>query len=157
MVIDSLTTKFNDYRRQVLQRLRDRKVLAVDVTSMRKKMVEHLLTVNEKQFDLKQSPGGIVDIEFLAQYLVLAYSNNHEILAKWSDNINIFTELAELTIIDPKLAINLINSYEFFRNLTHIRSLLGLNNKINKTEEVEYYSQVVQEAYQKFLNVSTCL
>ncbi len=151
---EGLTLKFNAYRRQVLESKRDLTALANDVSAMRLKMVEHLLSVKEFEFDLKHSPGGIVDIEFLAQYFVLAYSSKNEILAKWSDNINIFSELSDLTIVSPKLAVKMIKSYEYFRILTHKRSLLSLNNKVTKTEEIEYYAEIVKQAYHEFLKVN---
>ncbi|MCF1438126.1 MAG: bifunctional [glutamate--ammonia ligase]-adenylyl-L-tyrosine phosphorylase/[glutamate--ammonia-ligase] adenylyltransferase, partial [Shewanella sp.] len=73
-----LAQRFKEIRHAVLSQVRDRLGLAKAVRDMRTKMREHLLKVKEGKFDLKQSPGGIADIEFIAQYLVLAYSHSNE-------------------------------------------------------------------------------
>ena len=148
---EALGVQFEDIRQQVLTQVRKPTVLACDVRQMRDKMTEHLLSVKDGEFDLKYSAGGIVDIEFLSQFLVLAYSNQNQKLAKWTDNLNIFSVLSDLTIIEPKQVHKLIKSYQFFRNLSHKRSLLSLNNKVALTEEIEYYADIVREAYRKFL------
>ena len=147
----ALEVKFDEIRRRVLTQVRKVSQLSIDVSQMRSKMSEHLLAVNEGEFDLKYSAGGIVDIEFLSQFLVLAYSHRNPKLSVWTDNINIFSELSELEIIESKLMRKLTQSYEFFRNLSHKRSLLSLNNKVALTEEIEHYANIVQQAYQQFL------
>ncbi len=57
----------------VLNQKRDKKVLAAEVIAMREKMVEHLSSKKLEQINMKQDPGGLVDIEFLAQYARLAF------------------------------------------------------------------------------------
>ena len=44
------------------------------ITVMRDKMRRHLLRGGDGEFDLKQGAGGMVDIEFITQYLVLAHA-----------------------------------------------------------------------------------
>ncbi|ATX82408.1 glutamate-ammonia-ligase adenylyltransferase [Mariprofundus ferrinatatus] len=58
---------------EVLNKPRDRKALAADVLEMRSKMVEHLSSRSDEIINLKQDEGGLVDIEFLAQYARLAF------------------------------------------------------------------------------------
>ena len=146
-----LEQRYVDIRHQILTKVRHLETLATDVREMRTKMSEHLLSVKAEEFDLKHSAGGIVDIEFLSQYLVLAYANRNDELTSWTDNINILSTLSEHEIIASKLVHKLVKSYEFFRNLSHKRSLLSLDNKITLTEEVEYYAKIVQQAFKKFL------
>ena len=67
-----LLNQFNDIRESVLSLPREKEKLAKEVSDMRNKMRAHLNRAEQGLFDLKQSPGGMVDIEFIAQYLVLA-------------------------------------------------------------------------------------
>jgi len=64
--------------RHVLDQPRDLKLLAADVRSMREKMVEHLSSTKASQINIKQDPGGLVDIEFLAQYARLAFGGDEK-------------------------------------------------------------------------------
>jgi glutamate-ammonia-ligase adenylyltransferase len=57
----------------ILNQKRDKKELAAEVISMREKMVEHLSSKELDQINMKQDPGGLVDIEFLAQYARLVF------------------------------------------------------------------------------------
>jgi len=52
---------------------RDPKILAAEVVAMRHKMVDHLASKTADVINLKQDPGGVVDIEFLAQYAKLVF------------------------------------------------------------------------------------
>src|SRR5699024_3964221 len=81
-----LGEKFIRLRADVLGREREEEKLRQDVLSMRQKMRDNLATqathggfdaaafTAETLFDLKQDAGGIVDIEFMVQYAVLAWS-----------------------------------------------------------------------------------
>lgn len=51
--------------------------LAVQVDEMRRKMADHLSRSREDSMDLKQDSGGLVDIEFIVQYLLLAHGHSH--------------------------------------------------------------------------------
>ncbi|MCF7821914.1 MAG: bifunctional [glutamate--ammonia ligase]-adenylyl-L-tyrosine phosphorylase/[glutamate--ammonia-ligase] adenylyltransferase [Mariprofundaceae bacterium] len=62
----------------ILNQKRDRKALAAEVISMREKMVEHLSSKESEQINIKQDPGGLVDIEFLAQYARLAFGGDEK-------------------------------------------------------------------------------
>ena len=78
--------------------------LKQEVTEMRQKMrAGH--TVPADVFDLKQSPGGIIDVEFIVQYLVLAYAHQHEGLTQNVGNIALLAKLADLGILDKHQAV----------------------------------------------------
>jgi glutamate-ammonia-ligase adenylyltransferase len=59
--------------KSILNQERDKKELAAEVISMREKMVKHLSSKELDQINMKQDPGGLVDIEFLTQYARLAF------------------------------------------------------------------------------------
>jgi glutamate-ammonia-ligase adenylyltransferase len=63
--------------RHAAYRPRDEAALRADVAAMREKMRAHLATETEGAADLKQDPGGVVDIEFIVQYLLLAHGHAH--------------------------------------------------------------------------------
>ncbi len=71
----------------VLRLPRDPAALAADVVAMRQKMVDHLASKNREVINLKQDPGGVVDIEFLAQYAKLLFGVRERMTAE------IFTHL----------------------------------------------------------------
>lgn len=90
---------------------------------MRLKMQQHLGTTRIEQrkgkFHLKQDAGGIVDIEFLAQFAVLAYAHDYTSLTKWSDNVRIFEEMATLGIWELEVCEQLTDAYLRIRAATH--------------------------------------
>ena len=118
-----VTARFCDIRRDVLSLPRTLDQVRNEVTSMRIKMQKHLGTSQWQQqagkFHLKQDAGGIVDIEFLAQFAVLAYSHEYPSLTKWSDNVRIFAEVALLGIWQEQVCQELTDAYLRIRAATH--------------------------------------
>ncbi|GAA5082171.1 bifunctional [glutamate--ammonia ligase]-adenylyl-L-tyrosine phosphorylase/[glutamate--ammonia-ligase] adenylyltransferase [Lysobacter panacisoli] len=74
---DSLGADFEQVRAQTLSRERDAKTVRDDVVAMRRRMRAELDRSDAGSFDLKQGQGGLVDLEFLLQYAVLAHSAEH--------------------------------------------------------------------------------
>ncbi len=94
----ALGERFRAVRREVLGQPRDEAKLKAAVVEMREKMRSHLGSKpgehdKTAQFDLKQDRGGIVDIEFLVQYLVLRYAAELPALLRWTDNIRILASI----------------------------------------------------------------
>ncbi len=73
----SLGADVEDVRRQTLSRQREVQRVCEDVVSMRRRMRAELDRSDAAAFDLKQGEGGLVDLEFLLQYAVLAHSAQH--------------------------------------------------------------------------------
>ncbi|MCE0557861.1 bifunctional [glutamate--ammonia ligase]-adenylyl-L-tyrosine phosphorylase/[glutamate--ammonia-ligase] adenylyltransferase [Motilimonas sp. E26] len=124
---------FTDTRLAILSQSRDVTALAKDVVDMRNKMRAHLLRADETQFDLKQSPGGMVDIEFIAQFLVLANTERLPELAHWSDNIRIFETCVEQGLLTPAQGELLSESYCHIRDAAH-RLTLNQQTRIVSAE-----------------------
>ena len=55
-----------------------------------------------ERFDLKHSPGGMIDIEFAVQYLVLAHSHQHPALIENKGNIELLRRAASAGLIPPE-------------------------------------------------------
>lgn len=114
---------FNHTRKQVLSRKRDIEDLKQNVIEMRSKMKDHLGSNQQAQqegkFHLKQDAGGIVDIEFMAQYAVLAHAHDYPELTKWSDNVRIFESLAEAGVWEAETCEGLTRAYLLLRAAMH--------------------------------------
>ncbi|MCB1719988.1 MAG: bifunctional glutamine synthetase adenylyltransferase/deadenyltransferase, partial [Candidatus Competibacteraceae bacterium] len=82
----ALADRFAAIRREILQRERDPVALRQEVRDMRERMRAELDASTEENFDLKQGPGGIADIEFMVQYAVLANAWRWPDLLIFTDN-----------------------------------------------------------------------
>ena len=114
-----LLTQFCEVRERVLCQPRDIDALANDVRSMRIKMREHLLSNTNDKVDLKQCVGGITDIEFMAQFWVLAHANQHKTLTVYPDNLRIFEAAAQSHLLSEETASTLQNAYLALREQYH--------------------------------------
>lgn len=111
---------FNNVRGEVLAQRRDVDKLAHEVQKMRQKMRSHLDRAKQGEFDLKQSAGAMVDIEFIAQYLVLANAHQAgDVLLRYSDNLRIFEACQKLDILSAEQAKLLTDAYCQFRDSAH--------------------------------------
>ena len=113
-------------REEVLCQERDEASLAREVQGMRNKMREHLLSskdAEDGEFNLKQGSGGIVDIEFMVQYAVLAWSHREPELARWSDNVRILETLGRKGLFEQQECDALTQAYLAYRSAAHQLSL----------------------------------
>ena len=113
-------------RREILCQPRDPAELAREVVAMRHKMREHLLSKGGSkngEFHLKQGLGGIVDIEFMVQYAVLAWSHRVPELARWSDNVRILETLGREGLFAQSECDALTEAYLAYRSAVHQLSL----------------------------------
>jgi len=100
-------------------------------------MRQHLLRGTAEQFDLKQGAGGMTDIEFMAQYLVLAHAEAHpERLTRWSDNVRIFDECVLCDLLSLQEAERLKAAYLAIRDRAHRCTLSGLSRIVDGGELV---------------------
>lgn len=137
-----LVNEFGQVREQVMLLQRDQKALAQDVAEMRNKMAEHLNNAPSERFDLKQGSGGIVDIEFMVQFAVLAWANECPALARWSDNIRILESLAESGKLDSEQVEQLIKAYKTYRIAGHRAQLQQQPGTVDAEQFTEQRQQV---------------
>ena len=90
----SLLEDFEQVRRDTLGRVRDRAALAADVGQMRQRMRAELDRSDAARFDLKQGAGGLVDLEFVLQYGVLARAAQVPALLQRRDSPGLIDALA---------------------------------------------------------------
>ncbi|MDO6704898.1 bifunctional [glutamate--ammonia ligase]-adenylyl-L-tyrosine phosphorylase/[glutamate--ammonia-ligase] adenylyltransferase [Photobacterium sp. 1_MG-2023] len=122
---DVLRPGFDQVRAAILSQTRDPETLRQAVVEMREKMRQHLGQKKAGQFGLKQDPGGITDIEFMAQYLVLRHCARQPKLSRWSDNIRLFETMAARGVLEEAQAMALIQAYCTLRDEIHRLNLLG--------------------------------
>jgi len=116
----------NELRTEILCQPRDEAVLAREVHRMRERMRTHLLPnerPEEGEFHLKQGAGGIVDIEFMVQYAVLAWSHRVPELARWTDNVRILEALGLEGLFERQECEALTQAYLAYRSAAHQLSL----------------------------------
>lgn len=114
-----LQTQFDAIRRTIMTMARDGGKLQTDVREMREKMRAHLGNKHRDRFDIKADEGGITDIEFITQYLVLRYAHDKPKLTRWSDNVRILELLAQNDIMDEQEAQTLTRAYTTLRDALH--------------------------------------
>ncbi|MFH2099677.1 MAG: bifunctional [glutamate--ammonia ligase]-adenylyl-L-tyrosine phosphorylase/[glutamate--ammonia-ligase] adenylyltransferase, partial [Pseudomonadota bacterium] len=115
----AVTYRFMALRRDILRERRDPVTLAARVREMRERMKKELAVKKPGLFDVKQGAGGIVDIEFIAQYLVLLHAHAHSSLTDWPDNVRILALAASKNLIPPAEAVTLREAYLALRAETH--------------------------------------
>lgn len=115
---------FENIRIKVMTQQRDNDALKLEVQSMREKMrsAQH---IEANMFDIKHSIGGIIDVEFLVQYLVLAHAKQYPQLTGNIGNIGLLKLLASIHIIDQDLADKVVLAYRDYRHTQHMLKLQG--------------------------------
>ncbi|MCF8068253.1 MAG: bifunctional [glutamate--ammonia ligase]-adenylyl-L-tyrosine phosphorylase/[glutamate--ammonia-ligase] adenylyltransferase [Desulfobacterales bacterium] len=116
---DSLARYFDKIRSQVLSDKREEVALKNEVTDMRERLRSENIMIRPGMFDLKQGKGGIVDIEFLVQYLILLNAFKHPSLVIWTDNIRLLETLAAEAVISNKMVGQLKDAYIIYRSDVH--------------------------------------
>ncbi|MFG6656807.1 bifunctional [glutamate--ammonia ligase]-adenylyl-L-tyrosine phosphorylase/[glutamate--ammonia-ligase] adenylyltransferase [Scandinavium sp. M-37] len=114
-----LQAQFDAIRRDILTTSREGEKLQTDVREMREKMRAHLGGKHRDRFDIKADEGGITDIEFITQYLVLRFAHDKPKLTRWSDNVRILELLAQNDIMDEQEALALSRAYTTLRDALH--------------------------------------
>ena len=121
----ALAETFSAVREAVLGQHRDTAALRDDVVKMRHKMRAHLASRQPDTFDVKQDAGGMVDIEFLCQYAVLALGVEAPALLTYSDNVRILDTLAASGHLPDDEARELREAYLAYRSTAHRAALTG--------------------------------
>ena len=138
---------FEKIRIEVMTQSRDLQSLKLAVMDMRTKMraAQHL---SASEFDIKHSVGGIIDVEFLVQYLVLAHAQKHPQLTENIGNIALLRMLAKLNIIESDLAEQNVVAYREFRHIQHKLKLQGASHLRVALSEVSNYAVSVSALWQ---------
>ena len=136
----SMSRAFEHLRADLLRVERDNSSLAGDVVKMRQRMRDELTRkaggkAKNPAFVLKQAKGGIVDIEFMVQYIVLSSASNCPALTEFSDNMRIL-EAAQRCDVLPESDIKLLmEAYLALRSTLHEFALQQVDSNTISDEE----------------------
>jgi len=116
---------FADIRESTLRARAGQASLREEVRDMRQRMRRELDRSDSEHFDLKHGAGGLGDIEFIVQYLLLDNAEAHPDLIEFSDNVRQLDALAAAGILEGREAALLQDHYRNFRRREHRLSLNG--------------------------------
>ena len=151
-----LTARFETLRKKILSQPREKPALQKDVSDMRVKMREHLGSSKNDEdgnplFHLKHHKGGIVDIEFLMQYAVLAYAHDHPDVTRYTDNIRISESLEHASIITHEQGKQLREAYKILRKASHSRAFQNERSFVTHNL-VEPFRSQVENLWQQWMS-----
>ncbi len=122
---DRVKEKFEQIRHSILTHAREKTDLSKEVQAMRQKMRDNLGSKNttDVHFQLKQDAGGIVDIEFMVQYGVLAWAHQYPELTHVTDNMRLLDAFVHCGLMSSQDCQTLQETYLAYRVETHKRAL----------------------------------
>jgi glutamate-ammonia-ligase adenylyltransferase len=144
-----LKNKFIRIREKILAKPRDYGALKVEVREMREKMRSNQSNLKDV-FDLKQSKGGIADIEFIVQFGVLALASENQILVTYTDNARLLVGLQEHGFISEATADLLKTAYYAFRDRGH-REVLQGNQAVVGTQEYSDMRTKIEQIWHELM------
>jgi len=139
----ALAQKFSAIREKVLTRKRDASLLRDEVVEMRDRMRKSTKPASEGQFDIKQCEGGMTDIEFLAQFMVLCYAHAYPTLLAHPDNIRILESLGQEGLLSAAEVRLLSDAYRTYRAAVHRLDLQKLPSYLPEQHFKNYREQVL--------------
>jgi glutamate-ammonia-ligase adenylyltransferase len=134
----TIGVEFEQIRLDILCQPRDLAKLREEVIAMRQKMHDGHSNKSEL-FDIKHDDGGIVDIEFIVQYLVLAHACAHQELFANTGNIALLGQMSMLGLVSPESARAVADAYRDYRREQHALRLQGME-KARVAPEI-YFNQ----------------
>ena len=143
----ALMRAFERTRRELLCQPRSAESLRKEVKNMRRRMTAQ----HGADLDLKRGVGGIVDLEFIVQYLVLAWAHAHPNLATWSDNVRILEEAANAGVLPEEDAERLVLAYLALRGEVHHQTL-DLPESAEADARLTAYRQTVCDMWERLFD-----
>jgi len=137
-----LKTHYEAIRSRILSLPRDTGALKKEVREMREKMRDNLVAKDKNKFDLKQSKGGIADIEFIVQFGVLDRAAFNPALTTYTDNVRLLDGLQQQGFISEADAKTLKAAYCTYRDIGHKLVLQGDKAVTAEAEVAEMSAQV---------------
>ena len=115
---EAMRARFDAIRRAVITAPRNEDDLRTEIVTMRNK-VRAAHPIKEGRFDVKHSPGGMVDVEFAVQYLVLAHAGAHEALVANAGNITLLLRAQAVDLLPDGIGAAAAQAYRELRKMQH--------------------------------------
>lgn len=147
-----LASRFDAVREAVITAERDPQALAAEIVAMRDK-VRAAHPVRGTQFDVKHSVGGMVDAEFVVQYLVLSQAQAHPELRANSGNINLLERAERVGLLRPGMGEAAGRAYRVLRQIQHRARLDEAPTQVDATS-VSTEAAAVQALWQHVLGAA---
>jgi len=147
----SLMDRFDVIRQKILCIPRPAEELKQAVREMRERMRTQRLKPEPGLFDLKQGYGGIVDIEFLVQYLTLKHGADHPEVTVWTDNIRLLEGLSCEGLISAEESGTLQKAYITLRQVVHRLTLQEKKPQV-PADRFKEMTDAVKEIYDRRLS-----
>lgn len=141
---ETIGAAFEALRRNILAQQRDHRKVAEEVLSMRARMRSKHSAISD-MFDLKQDPGGLVDVEFAVQFLILAHTSRcNELLDNVGDR-ELLHRAGAAGLLPTSLAEDAARAYERYRHLQQSMRLLGREKaRIPRNEVADEIASVLK-------------
>ncbi len=138
--------RFEQIREAILVMPRDAAALRDEVLAMREKInAGH--PNSSGRFDLKHDSGGMVDVEFVTQYLVLCHAGTHPMLVRNLGNITLLRLAGEAGLIDPGLAARAGDAYRVLRRVQHQLRMQGVEKARVAPDQLQAERAAVRELW----------
>ena len=132
----SLAPRFDAVRHAVISAPRDAVSLKAEIVAMRDR-VRQGHPVKPERFDVKHSPGGMVDAEFAVQYLVLLHTAAHPELADNVGNIALLQRAEKAGLLPVGMGESSANAYREMRRIQHHARLNEEPTDVPMTQSVD--------------------
>lgn len=133
---EAFGARFDAVREAVITAPRDAALLAQEIVAMREK-VRKAHPVRGEKFDVKHSAGGMVDVEFVVQYLVLSQSAAHPELRANTGNINLLRRAESAGLLEPGMGEAAARAYRELRQIQHTARLDEAPTQVDAAQVVE--------------------
>ena len=119
---EALGARFDAVRDAVITAPRDASALRSEIVTMRER-VRSAHAVPRGLFDVKHSVGGMMDVEFVVQYLVLTHSQQHPELRPNLGNITLIQRAEAASLVPAGIGQAAANAYRTLRRVQHMARL----------------------------------
>jgi glutamate-ammonia-ligase adenylyltransferase len=139
---ESLRERFDAVREAVISAPRNPELLRAEIVAMRAR-VRAAHPVRGQLFDVKHSPGGMVDAEFAVQYLVLLCSREHPQLLINIGNITLLRHAEAAGLLPPGVGLAAADAYRALRRIQHKARLDESSGQIELQRAVAHRDAVL--------------
>ena len=138
-----LVARFDAVRQTVITAERDRVALVAEIRAMRER-VSQAHPVPTDRFDVKHSPGGMVDAEFVVQYLVLAHAGRVPGLQANSGNISLLICAQAAGLLPPGYGQQAADAYRRLRQIQHRARLDEAPTQVDSAQVADDIAAIAQ-------------
>ncbi|MFM2344965.1 MAG: hypothetical protein RLZZ210_1577 [Pseudomonadota bacterium] len=140
---------FEKLRCDILSAEKDKNKLKQEIIAMRSKISQEKKYQTEL-FNLKYSVGGMIDIEFVVQYLILAYGKEYDDLLNNLGNVKLLEIASNHGLIAKDVANNAANAYKYYRRMQY-KLRLDQKKSIINADEVQNFILDIKQLWQHVL------